>query len=150
MAIDREAALALELDPLEVEVERGLLRFFAQATGETRKEYVDVDAARAAGYRDLPVPPTYFFSLELQSPDPFGFLGALGVELTRILHGEQTFEYVADVCAGDRLTLTPRIVEVVSKKGGAMELVTKQTTVTDTSGDVVARLGSVLVVRNAS
>jgi hypothetical protein len=148
MAIDREAALALELPTVEVEVERGALRFFARATGETRKEYVDPGAAREAGYRDLPVPPTYFFSLELQGPEPFAFLDALGVPMTRILHGEQSFEYVKDACAGDRLTLTPRIVDVVSKKGGAMELVTKQTTVTDADGAVVARLDSVLVVRN--
>ncbi|MEP9361543.1 MaoC family dehydratase N-terminal domain-containing protein [Nocardioides sp. CN2-186] len=148
MAIDRDAALALELDPLEVEVERGALRFFAQATGETRKEYVDVAAARTAGYRDLPVPPTYFFSLELQNPDPFGFLTAIGVDLRGVLHGEQTFEYLAPACAGDRLTLRPRIVDVVSKKGGAMELVTKETEVVDESGAVVARLGSVLVVRS--
>lgn len=148
MAIDREAALALDLPALEVEVERGALRLFAQATGETRLEYVDVEAARAAGHRDLPVPPTYWFSLELQGPDPFGFLTALDVPLARILHGEQSFEYVADACAGDTLTLTPRIVDVVSKKGGAMELLTKQTTVTDVAGAVVARLASVLVVRN--
>lgn len=150
MAIDRDAALALELDPLQVEVERGALRFFAQATGETRQEYVDVAAARAAGYRDLPVPPTYFFSLELQGPDPFGFLTAIDVDLREVLHGEQTFEYVGQTCAGDRLTLRPRIVDVVSKKGGAMELITKQTEVVDGSGDVVARLGSVLVVRSLS
>lgn len=148
MAIDREAALALEIPAHRVEVERGALRFFAQATGERRAEYVDVDAARAAGHRDLPVPPTYYFSLDLQSPAPFGFLDALGVDLNRILHGEQTFEYLGVACAGDTLTLTPRIVDVVSKKGGAMELMTKQTTVTDERGDVVARLGSVLVVRN--
>lgn len=150
MAIDREAALALDLPATEVEVERGALRFFAQATGERRAEYVDVAAARAAGHRDLPVPPTYYFSLELQSPEPFAFLDQIGVDLNRVLHGEQTFTYVADACAGDTLTLTPRIVDVVSKKGGAMELVTKQTTVTDASGTVVARLGSVLVVRNPS
>ena len=42
MAIDREAALALELPAHEVEVERGALRFFAQVTGERRAEYVDV------------------------------------------------------------------------------------------------------------
>lgn len=148
MAVDREAALALELPAFEVEVERGALRFFALATGEDRPAYVDVDAARAEGHRDLPVPPTYFFSLELQGSEPFGFLDRLGVELTSILHGEQTFEYVGSACAGDRLTLQPRVVDVQSKKGGAMELLTKQTTVTDRAGEVVARLGSVLVVRN--
>ena len=148
MAIDREAALALELAAHDVDVERGALRFFALATGERRPEYVDVAAARAAGHPDLPVPPTYYFSLELQAPEPFAFLDALGVDLTTILHGEQAFEYHGMAHAGDRLTLTPRIVDVTSKKGGAMELVTKQTTVTDAHGDVRARLGSVLVVRN--
>lgn len=150
MAIDRGAALALEIPAHRVEVERGALRFFAQATGERRAEYLDVRAAQAAGHRDLPVPPTYFFTLDLQGPDPFGFLTALGVDLSRVLHGEQTFEYLAPACAGDRLRLAPRIVDVESKKSGAMELVTKQTTVTGERGEVVARLGSVLVVRGGA
>ncbi len=146
MGIDREAALALELPAHTVEVERGALRFFARATGERRAEYADVEAARAIGYPDLPVPPTYFFSLELQGPAPFGFLDALGVDLTRILHGEQAFDYRRVACAGERLTLAPRIVEVTSKKGGAMELLSKQTAVTDEAGETVALLGSTLVV----
>jgi len=148
MAIDRETALALALDPVVVDVERGQLRFFAQATGEQRAEYVDVAAARAVGYRDLPVPPTYFFSMELQSPDPFSFLTALEVDLRGVLHGEQSFEFLGQPCAGDLLTLSPRIVDVVTKKGGAMELLTKRTEVTDSSGELVARLESVLVVRS--
>jgi hypothetical protein len=36
---------------------------------------VDVAAARAAGHRDLPVPPTFFFSLTLEGDSPFGYLG---------------------------------------------------------------------------
>jgi hypothetical protein len=151
MPVDREAALAHALSPVRVVVERGALRFFAQAIGDTRAEYVDVEAARAAGHRDLPLPPTYLFSLELQGPDPFGFLDVLGVDLRGVLHGEQWFEYLAEVCAGDALTLRPRIVDVVDKKGGAMQLLTKETTVTDdATGDVVARLGSVLVLRDVA
>jgi hypothetical protein len=148
MAIDRQAALALKLGAHQIQVERGALRFFAQATGERRPEYVDIDAAWKAGHRDLPVPPTYYFSLELQGPDPFSYLDALGVDLTRVLHGEQSFEYAGQAWAGDTLTFTPRIVDVASKKGGAMELVTKQTSVTDDEGSLVARLSSVVVVKN--
>ena len=148
MAVDREAALALELPVHEVRVERGALRFFAKAIGERRPEYVEVDAALAAGHRDLPVPPTYYFSLELQSPSSFSYLEDLGVDLTRVLHGEQSFEYVGQACAGDTLTLRSRIVDVTTKKGGAMDLITRQTTVTDRAGEEVARLGSVIVVRN--
>jgi acyl dehydratase len=149
MRIGRGAALALELPPLEAEVERGALRFFARATGEERPEYVDVAAARAAGFRDLPVPPTYYFSLELQAADPFAFLTDLEVDLRRVLHGEQWFEYAGQACAGDRLTLHSRVVDVVTKRAG-MELLTKHTSVTDPSGALVARLGSVLVIRGES
>lgn len=46
------------IPPHSADVEAGRLRLFARATGETRPEYLDDDAARAAGYRALPAPPT--------------------------------------------------------------------------------------------
>lgn len=147
MAVDRDRALALDLPAHTITVERGALRAFAHATGCTDRRYLDVEQARAAGHPDLPVPPTYFFSLELLADDPFGFLVELGVDLTRILHGEQDFEYHAPVYAGDELVLVPRIVDVQSKKGGLMELVTKQTEIRR-GDDPVATLRAVLVVRN--
>src|SRR4051812_8136383 len=125
MAIDRAQALALQLPPIDVEVERGRLRFFARATGQTDPVYLDVDAAKQAGHRDLPVPPTFFFGLELEGGDPFGWLTVLGVDLRRVLHGEQAFDYHAPAYAGDTLTLRPRIVHVAVKKSGAMELLVK-------------------------
>lgn len=148
MPIDPVAARAYEFEPLLVEVERTPLRFFAQAIGESRPEYVDVEAARAAGFRDLPVPPTYYFSLELHRADPFGFLTALEIDLRGVLHGEQSFEYHGQACAGDTLTLTTHVTDVVSKRGGAMELLTKSTDVHEASQGLVARLTSVLVVRS--
>lgn len=151
MPLDRDAALDHRLPVVHAQVERGALRFFAAATGETRPEYVDLGAARAAGHRDLPVPPTYLFSLELQAPDPLGFLDELGIDLRGVLHGEQWFEYLRPACAGDSLTLRPRLVDVVDKKGGALQLLTKETTVTDdATGELVARLGSVLVLRSVA
>ena len=129
MAVDRDHALAVELAPVTVEVERGRLRFFAHSIGETDPVYSDVATAREAGYRDLPVPPTFFFSLSLERPEPMGYLAELGVDLLHILHGEQVFEYHAMAYAGDTLTLHERISDVVSKRAGAMDLITKQTEV---------------------
>ena len=82
----------------------GRLRFFAKAIGETNPVYTDVDAAQAAGHRDLPVPPTFLFGIELDSPDPFGWLSGIGVDLRRVLHGEQSFTYHSPAYAGDVLT----------------------------------------------
>jgi acyl dehydratase len=129
-------------------VEKGRLRFFAKAIGETNPVYTDEAAARAAGYRALPVPPTYLFCLENEVPDPFANLTAIGVDLRKLLHGEQRFRYRAPVCAGDVVTFHPRIADIYEKKGGALEFIVKETAVTDAEGTAVAELRSVLVIRH--
>ena len=147
MPIDRARAAALVIDPLTVDVERGRLRFFATAIGETDPVYTDVDAARAAGHPDLPVPPTFFFSLGLEAPDPFRYLEDLGVDLRLVLHGEQAFTYHRLAHAGDRLTLHDRIVDVYEKKGGALEFMVKETDIAR-GDELVAQTRTVVVVRN--
>lgn len=147
MPIDTEAALALPFAPITVDVERGRLRLFATAIGETDPLYTDPSAARRAGHPDLPVPPTFFYSLELETPAPFAYLDALGVDLRRVLHGEQSFRYHRMAHAGDTLTLRPRIVDVYAKKGGALEFLVKQTGISR-GGEEIAEMSSVLVVRH--
>jgi hypothetical protein len=95
VAVDRDKAMACHFDPLIVTVERGRLGFFAKATGQRDPVYAELPAAVAAGHPDLPVPPSFYFSLELDRPDPFGWLTALGIDLRRVLHGEQSFAYHA-------------------------------------------------------
>lgn len=147
MPIDADKAKALVFEPITVNVERGGLAFFAKAIGQHDPAYCDLDAAKAAGHPDLPVPPTFFFSLELCSPDPFAYLRNLGVDLRRILHGEQSFTYHHQAYAGETLTLQPKIVNAFSKKGGALEFLVKQTEITR-DGELVAEAECVIVVRN--
>ncbi|WP_206443143.1 MaoC family dehydratase N-terminal domain-containing protein [Candidatus Protofrankia californiensis] len=147
MPIDVDTAKALQFDPLTVDVERGRLRFFAKSIGETDPVYVDVDAARAADHRDLPVPPTFFFSLSLEAPGPFRYLDQLGIDLRHVLHGEQSFAYQRLAYAGDRLSLQDRIVDVFAKRGGTLEFLIKQADVTR-DDELVAELRTTLVVRN--
>jgi acyl dehydratase len=145
VAIDAEKAKAMTFEPLTVDVERGRLRFFASATGQTDPIYSDVDAARAKGHRDLPVPPTFFFSLQFEASDSFGYLERLGVDLTTVLHGEQSFTYHRMAYAGDRLTVTDRIVDVYAKRN--LEFLVRQSDIT--RGDErVAEARSVIVVRS--
>lgn len=146
MPIDASAVGRAQAD-LTVTVERGRLRFFAKAIGETDPTYIDVDAARSAGHNDLPVPPTFFFSLDLERPNPFAYLTDLGVDLRRVLHGEQGFTYHAMAHAGDELTLRSSITDLYTRKGGALEFVVRETEVTR-SGEPVATLRNVAVVQN--
>lgn len=130
MYIDRETALQHRIDPLPFEVERGRLRFFAKAIGLGDPIYTDLEAARRAGHRDLPAPPTFLSNaLELEIPDPLGWVAAVGGDLTKTTHAEQAFTYHAMAYAGDSLVLERRIVDVYTKKGGALEFLVKQTDV---------------------
>jgi acyl dehydratase len=132
--------------PHSVDVERGRLRFFAEATGQDDPAYRDVEAARAAGHPDLPVPPTFLFCLEMDNPAPWGIVEVLGVDLRTILHAGQAFEYHAMAYAGDRLTFASEITDVYQKKGGALTFVSRTTEVTRDGGPV-ATMVSTLVLR---
>ncbi|MFD0364052.1 MaoC family dehydratase N-terminal domain-containing protein [Nocardia sp. GCM10030253] len=136
------------LPPTTLTVDAGRLRFFAKAIGETNPVFTDLEVAKAAGHANLPVPPTFLFGIELESPDSFTWLADLGVDLRRVLHGEQSFTYHSTAVAGDVLTATPTIGDVYSKKGGALEFIEKTSKVTRADGDLVAELKTVIVVRN--
>lgn len=142
------AAIGHQLPQLQVEVERGRVRLFARVIGETDPVYFDVDAARAAGHPDLPVPPTFLFALELEQPEPFGYLAELGVDLRQVLHGGQAFVYHQPAHAGETLTVQPRITDVYSRRGGAMTFIVKETSVSRADGTAVAALTSTIIVQN--
>ncbi|MEU8798528.1 MaoC family dehydratase N-terminal domain-containing protein [Spirillospora sp. NPDC048819] len=142
----RTDSAGLSTPPSTVEVERGRLRLFAKAIGETDPVYTDLGAAGRAGHRDLPVPPTFLFCLEMERPDPFVFLAEAGVDLNRVLHGEQSFTYHALCHAGDTLTFESRITDDYERKGGALRFLVRQTRVTR-EDEPIADLGSVIVVQ---
>ncbi len=145
-----QSAVGCTFTPVTARVEPGRLRFFLDTLGETNPVYRDEAAARAAGFTAAPVPPTYLFCLEMMdAPDPFEFLTALDIDLARVLHGEQRFDYHAPVVVGDTLTLTSRVTEVTDKKGGAMTLIVIVTAVTNQNGIHVADTSRTVVVRNA-
>jgi acyl dehydratase len=145
VVFDEAKARAYPFEPITVRVDRGRLAFFAKATGQDDPVYSDLAAAQAAGHQDLPVPPSFFFGLELELPDPFGYLVTLGVDLRQVLHGKQSFTYHALAYAGETLTLRSRITDVTIRKNGAMVLFVKTTDVTR-DGELVAEASSTIIV----
>ena len=129
-------------------VEKGRLRFFAKAIGETDPVYTDEAVAQAAGHPGLPVPPTFLFCLEMESPDPAAIRNLLGLDYRRLLHGEQGFTYHRMAYAGDVLSFEQRIEDIYDKKGGALDFVLRKTRVTNQRGEHVADLRTVTVQRN--
>lgn len=144
MPIDLELALAQPIAPLEVAIERGRLQAFARAIGETDPVYFDVDAARAAGYPDIPAAPTYLFSIEMEAVPPLGWLTDLGVDLSMVLHGEQRFRYRQMLHAGEHVTVRRRVADAFIKGPGAFlvkktEFLRGDVIVADAEGVVIVK-----------
>ncbi len=142
-----KSLIGRSLGVTSVEVEKGRLRFFAQAIGETNPIYRDEAAARAAGYRSLPVPPSFLFCLEGEGRELVEELNILGFDLGRILHAEQAFVYHRTAVAGDVLTFDSRVVDVYEKKSGALQFVIKESRVTNQDGEHIADVRCSIVQR---
>ena len=80
-----------QLPPAVLPIERSRLQFFAKAIGEIDPIYTNPAAARAAGYPDLPAPPTFLFAAELDSGAIDRLLDELQIPLANVLHGEQSY-----------------------------------------------------------
>ncbi len=131
------------------DVEKGRIRFFAEVIGAADPIHLDEVAAKAAGYRNVLAPPTFIFGAESDSGVLMKLLDTLKIDLRKVLHGEQRFDYHAPVCAGDTLRFQTRVADIYDKKGGALEFVVNDTKVTNQLGEHVADLHSVIVVRHA-
>jgi hypothetical protein len=110
----------------KVAIERGPVRVFADALGDTSDAYRDDGA---------PVPPTYPFVMPYWGS--LGAGGAAGLPIDRlrgpgraILHGEQAFEYHRWPKVGDVLEGTTVISDVYEKErsnGGKLEFYVTET-----------------------
>ncbi|PUA93430.1 acyl dehydratase [Acidovorax sp. 107] len=141
--------IGYEVPPTLWDVEKGRIRFFAEVIGVTDPIHLDAAAAKAAGYRNVVAPPTFIFGAESDSGVLMKLLDTLKIDLRKVLHGEQRFDYHAPVCAGDTLRFQTRVTDIFDKKGGALEFVVNDTKVTNQVGEHVADLHSVIVVRHA-
>jgi len=138
-----------ELPPKTIAVEEGQLRFFAKTVCPGDPIYRDREAARHAGHSAIPAPPTFLFSLDLLAESGGeNILQLMGVELWRVLHGEQRFVYGEPIYAGDVITLTTAVKDIYEKKGGALQFVVAETRAENQSGASVGRMLNTIVVRN--
>jgi acyl dehydratase len=97
------------------DVEKGRIAYFAKVIGATDPIYTDEAAAKAAGYRGIVAPPTFFFGAEGDSGAMMKLIDTLEIDLGKVLHGEQRFDYFAPVCAGDTLRLESKVTDIYDK-----------------------------------
>src|SRR3712207_2341460 len=99
------------------QVGREKIREFAAAIGATDAAYHDPEAARAAGHADVVAPPTFPIVLTLEASRQIVEDPALGLDWSRVVHGEQRFAYARPVVAGDEVVCGNYVDDVTSPGG---------------------------------
>ena len=126
-------------------VGREKIREFARATFATDPAHFDLEAATSRGYSDLVAPPTFPVVIQQGALDMLVADPVADIDFSRVVHGDQRFDYVRPVVAGDTLCPTLRVVKVQSLGGHTM--LTAEVTMTDDRGSLVVTATSTLVIR---
>lgn len=159
MSISRDEVVGRSTGRATLVTERGPVSRFAEAVTETSPIYQRRDAAQAAGFEDIPVPPTWFFSAaahwgtfaEQQDADArpqrnpmTEVIGALAAKGGMVLHGEERFTYHKPVVVGQVIRSEGEVVDVYEKSAGGrtMTFFVTETRFFDEEGDlaVTARM----------
>lgn len=126
-------------------VGREKIREFAAAIGDANPAYSDVDAARALGYPDVIAPPTFAIVVSLPAAHQVVLDPALGLDYSRVVHGEQRFELVRPIHAGDEVTVVATVEKIRSVAGN--DIITTRGDISTTDGELLATAFSTLVSR---
>ena len=145
---DMRAVIGVESSPWPVEFTSTGIRGFARGVGYTDPVYYDVAAAQAAGYANLPAPPSYGgipVFIPGKTDDRYGGPLATGQPplrhgLKNVLDGGTEHHYVRVPVAGETLSFTSKVANLEVKESralGTMLVITSESTYLDSAGDIV-------------
>jgi acyl dehydratase len=126
-------------------VGREKIREFAAAVFATDALHHDVAVAQKHGFSDLVAPPTFPVVIQDKTLAQLLAHPEAGIDFTRVVHGDQRFDYSRALVAGDEVVAQLRVTKVQSLGGHSM--VTSETEVTTLSGEHVVTATSTLVIR---
>ncbi|MFS0777139.1 MaoC family dehydratase N-terminal domain-containing protein [Neobacillus sp. 3P2-tot-E-2] len=99
------------------EIERGKIKTFAKVLGLKNSNYYSQEEAQRQGYRDVVAPPTFPTVIEYTNDhDLYQFFDRLQLHPEKVLHGEQSYEYYEEICAGDTISATLTVERIEEKR----------------------------------
>lgn len=127
--------------PFSVTIERAKIRELALAIGDDSPAYQSQQAARAAEYADVSLPPTIATQFLFWGNTRFvEQLAELGLDVNRLMHREEEYEYLAPVHPGETLTGVMAVLDGANRRGShntSIDLVTLQIRYTNQQGQTV-------------
>lgn len=110
-------AVGKEWPATTYQVGREKIKEYASVLGIENPVHFDVEAARAAGFRDVVAPPMFAVVYSSPAVGPAMFDPEVEMNFAAMVHGAQTFEWGEPACAGDEITTTAKCVSIEEKVG---------------------------------
>jgi len=129
-------------------VGREKVREFATAVGDANPVFHDVAAARALGYADVIAPPTFAFVISYAGTAQAAADPELELDYSRVVHGEQRFEFARPIVAGDAIVATATIETIRAVAGN--DILTTRVDLATEAGEHVASTVTVIVARGTA
>jgi acyl dehydratase len=96
---------------------REKIKEYATALGIENTVHFDVEAARAAGFRDVVAPPMFAVVYSGPALGPVLFDPEVEMNFAAMVHGGQEFVWGEPVCSGDEITTTAKCLSIEEKDG---------------------------------
>ncbi|MFJ8066863.1 MaoC family dehydratase N-terminal domain-containing protein [Psychrobacillus sp. NPDC096426] len=142
--------IGVEFKPYSFDIEKGKIRELMNAIGDDNPIYTSIEAAKEAGYDGIPIPLTFLNTIDLWGG--YGFeekAKKLKLNKIKVLNGEQEFEYLGEIYAGDQITVTSKVIHHETKTGstGKMDLITTENQYRNDQDKLVAISRNVIINR---
>ena len=146
-----QARLVRVFVPFTTEVQRVKIGELTTAIGDDNPLYHSREAAQATGLQDVPISPTTptmfnFWRLGQRESD----MASLGIDIRRILHGEEEYEYLAPIYPGDILTGVSTVIDGKTRQGSdgsSMDIITTETQYRNQHNQPVLNARATIIVR---
>ncbi len=145
------------------EVQEEAIRRFADAVDDLNPLYWDEEYAKKSRYGSIIAPPGFISSPWFSGrPTKWPNRGATTAEaiaslrcalakagFSRVLDGGIEYEFFGPVRAGDTITVSSKIKDIIERTGqtGKMAFIVNETTYTNQNGDLVAKARATMIQR---
>jgi acyl dehydratase len=99
------------------QVGREKIKEYATALGLDNPVHFDVEAAQAAGFRDVPAPPMFAVVYSSPAVGPAILDPEVELNFAAMVHGGQAFEWGEPAVSGDEITTTAKCLSIEEKDG---------------------------------
>ena len=124
---------------------REKIKEYATALGIENPVHFEVEAARAAGFRDVVAPPMFAVVYSGPALGPVLFDPDVAMNFAAMVHGGQEFAWDEPACSGDEITTSTKCLSIEERDGKGFYVF--ETNSVNQDGAQVARGTWTLIVR---